>query len=89
VAGVVRSGAWGGAHKEMLAGVDEVVKLYFVNGLDCWGCGGWCSNAGEAPSQCHGPACCVGLRQGPSTARADAFGWKRTRRKGVGSLRSG
>ena len=40
MAGVLPSGAWGGAHTGMLADVIEVVKLYFVNGLDCWGCRG-------------------------------------------------
>ena len=41
MAGVSLSGAWGGAHVGMLAGVDGVVKLYFLNALDCWGCEGW------------------------------------------------
>ncbi len=39
MARVVLSGARGSAHRGMLTGVGGVVKLYFVNGLDCWGWG--------------------------------------------------
>ena len=39
MAGVVLSGAGGCAHSEMVADVNGVVKLYFVNRLECWGWG--------------------------------------------------
>jgi hypothetical protein len=80
--GVRLSGARGGAHVGMVADVDEVVKLYFVNGLECWGCTWRVRMAvrpirrgqrGDTPQRSQRPGYCLVLRRGPSTARADAF----------------